>query len=376
MDNIDVQVSSKETDGDSTTEFADDGEGEAAFVVASRQMMQIRNLVEQVAATDVTVLLWGESGVGKEIIARHIHSRSPRAHRPFLKVNCAALPAELLESELFGYEAGAFTGAHKAKPGKFEICNKGTIFLDEIGELPVALQAKLLQVLEDRQFSRLGGRCLVSVDVRIIAATNLNIKEALAAKQFREDLYFRLETFTVQIPPLRERREEIPELLAYFMRLYSTKMNRPQKEFSRGTVDYCMQYSWPGNVRELANFVRRLLIFEEASMACQIPGALGGQEDGKRQKESEGAVEITQLFLQSMDLKSKVKELKARTEKEAINLALKLAKGARTPAARLLNISTKTLLQKMRRYGLEQDGFDPSVPEGRADIGTGVPSRE
>ena len=181
---------------------------------------------------DVPVLLLGESGVGKEVFARRIHRLSPRGHRSFLKVNCAALPCDLLESELFGYEAGAFTGAVKSKPGMFELCNKGTIFLDEIGEIPPALQAKLLQVLQDRQFSRLGGRALVTVDVRILAATNVDICQALTTKMFREDLYYRLSAFTIRIPPLRERGDEILPLLQYFMQRLGLRMGLPPKPIS------------------------------------------------------------------------------------------------------------------------------------------------
>jgi two-component system response regulator AtoC len=187
------------------------------FVAASPVMKKIRSQAALVANVDIPVLLLGESGTGKEVLARLIHKLSPRAHRTFLKVNCAAVPADLLESELFGYEAGAFTGANHAKPGKFELCNKGTILLDEIGEMPPLLQAKLLHVLQDQTFSRLGSRTLVKVDVRILAATNINIPEALASKRLREDLYYRLNAFTMTLPPLRERKEEIPILLKHFM---------------------------------------------------------------------------------------------------------------------------------------------------------------
>jgi DNA-binding NtrC family response regulator len=187
------------------------------FVAASPAMKKIRSQAALVANVDIPVLLLGESGTGKEVLARLIHKLSPRAHRTFLKVNCAAVPADLLESELFGYEAGAFTGATHAKPGKFELCNKGTILLDEIGEMPPLLQAKLLHVLQDQTFSRLGSRTVVKVDVRILAATNINIPEALANKRLREDLYYRLNAFTLSLPPLRDRKEEIPILLKHFM---------------------------------------------------------------------------------------------------------------------------------------------------------------
>ena len=201
------------------------------FVAASPAMKKIRSQAALVANVDIPVLLLGESGTGKEVLARLIHKLSPRAHRTFLKVNCAAVPADLLESELFGYEAGAFTGANHAKPGKFELCNKGTILLDEIGEMPALLQAKLLHVLQDQTFSRLGSRTVIKVDVRILAATNINIPEALANKRLREDLYYRLNAFTMSLPPLRDRKEEIPILLKHFMSRMSESYARCRCRF-------------------------------------------------------------------------------------------------------------------------------------------------
>src|SRR5690242_12000429 len=215
------------------------------FVAASPAMKKIRAQAALVAGVDIPVLLLGESGTGKEVLARLIHKLSPRAHRTFLKVNCAAVPADLLESELFGYEAGAFTGATHPRPGKFELCNKGTILLDEIGEMPPLLQAKLLHVLQDQQFSRLGSRSVVKVDVRILAATNINIPEALATKRLREDLYYRLNAFTLQLPPLRERKEEIPLLLKHFMTQLSEQYARPPLPFSTELLQACISYNWP-----------------------------------------------------------------------------------------------------------------------------------
>src|SRR5437762_8415020 len=237
------------------------------FVAASPAMRKIRSQAALVANVDIPVLLLGESGTGKEVVARLIHKLSPRAHRTFLKVNCAAVPAELLESELFGYEAGAFTGANHAKPGKFELCNKGTILLDEIGEMPPSLQAKLLHVLQDQQFSRLGSRSVIKVDVRILAATNINIPEALSSKRLREDLYYRLNAFTLQIPPLRERREEIPILLKHFMTQLSEEYARPPLPFSPELLQACAIYPWPGNLRELGNFIKRYLVLGDEKLA-------------------------------------------------------------------------------------------------------------
>src|ERR1700737_4169542 len=246
-------------------ELADD----VFFVAASPVMRKLRSQAALVANVDIPVLMLGESGTGKEVMARLIHKLSPRAHRTFLKVNCAAVPGELLESELSGYEAGAFTGANHAKPGKFELCNKGTILLDEIGELPFGLQAKLLHVLQDQTFSRLGGRTVIKVDVRILAATNINIPEALANKRLREDLYYRLNAFTLQVPPLRERKEEIPILLKHFMPNMSELLARAPLPFSPELLQACQNHSWPGNLRELNNFIKRYLVLGDEKLAIQ-----------------------------------------------------------------------------------------------------------
>src|SRR5271165_7021217 len=238
------------------------------FVAASPAMRKIRSQAALVANVDIPVLLLGESGTGKEVLARLIHKLSPRAHRTFLKVNCAAVPADLLESELFGYEAGAFTGATHPKPGKFELCNKGTILLDEIGEMPALLQAKLLHVLQDQTFSRLGSRTVTKVDVRILAATNINIPEALANKRLREDLYYRLNAFTLQLPPLRERKEEIPILLKHFMGHMSESYARSPLPLSPPLMEACLKHSWPGNLRELSNFIKRYLVLGDETLAA------------------------------------------------------------------------------------------------------------
>src|SRR3977135_1361545 len=237
------------------------------FVAASPAMKKIRSQAALVANVDIPVLLLGESGTGKEVLARWIHKLSPRAHRTFLKVNCAAVPADLLESELFGYEAGAFTGATHPKPGKFELCNKGTILLDEIGEMPPLLQAKLLHVLQDQTFSRLGSRTVVKVDVRILAATNINIPQALANKSLREDLYYRLNAFTLSLPPLRDRKEEIPILLKHSMTRMAERYARAPLPLSPALLQACQDHSWPGNLRELNNFLKRYLILGDESLA-------------------------------------------------------------------------------------------------------------
>ncbi len=317
------------------------------FVAASPMMTGILGQLSKIAAIDVPVLLLGESGVGKDVAARMIHKRSPRAQHTFLKVNCAALPAELLESELLGYEAGAFTGANKTKPGKFELCNKGTIFLDEIGEMPASMQAKLLQVLEDKQYPRLGGRSQVRVDVRVVAATNVDIDHALATKRFREDLFYRLNTFTMHLAPLRERRDEIVPLLEHFLRQFSVRMNRPMRPLSREILDNCLKHSWPGNIRELANFAKRFLILDDEH---SILNELNGKDPLLHPVPTNGT-SATPLG-RMVDLKSMLRDLKCKAEREAIVAALEHTKYNRKEAARMLNISAKALLQKLRRYGL------------------------
>jgi two-component system response regulator AtoC len=226
----------------------------------SETMAEVRDLIERVSDTDVTVLIRGESGTGKELVARALHERSLRKDRPFVKVNCAALPSELLESELFGFEKGAFTGAIQQKPGKFEFANHGTMFLDEIGDIGYPLQAKLLQVLQDGEFSRLGGKSDVQVDVRLVAATNKDLEIAVASGEFREDLYFRLNVVTINLPPLRERREEIPVLTDFFLKKYSVQYNKQVASVSADLAERLMTYDWPGNVRQLENMIKRLVV--------------------------------------------------------------------------------------------------------------------
>src|SRR6476660_8911012 len=320
------------------------------FIAASPAMRKIRSQAALVANVDIPVLLLGESGTGKEVLSRLIHKLSPRAHRTFLKVNCAAVPADLLESELFGYEPGAFTGATHAKPGKFELCNKGTILLDEIGEMPPSLQAKLLHVLQDQQFSRLGSRTVIKVDVRILAATNINIPEALANKRLREDLYYRLNAFTLHIPPLRERKEEIPILLKHFMSRMSERYARAPLPLSTELLQACLDYTWPGNLRELSNFIKRFLILGDEKLAVN---ELQPKNDGN-------GTHFDAASRNSGDnnggggLKSLARNAKDEAEAEAINKALEETNWNRKQAAALLKISYKALLYKIRQYGIAQ----------------------
>jgi two-component system, NtrC family, response regulator AtoC len=245
---------------------------------SSDKMREVRDLIARVADTDVTVLIRGESGTGKELVARAIHESSPRRHKTFVKVNCAALPSELLESELFGFERGAFTGAIQQKPGKFEFAHEGTMFLDEISEMHHPLQSKLLQVLQDGEFARLGGRRDVHVDVRIVAATNRDIECAVAAGQFREDLYFRLNVVCITLPPLRQRRDEIPLLTERFLARYSDQYNRPRLTLAEETVRLFNEYEWPGNVRELENLVKRAVVLgSDDSIRRELSNAIAGR---------------------------------------------------------------------------------------------------
>ena len=245
---------------------------------ASDQMNEVRKLIERVADTDVTVLIRGESGTGKELVARGVHTASPRRDRPFVKVNCAALPAELLESELFGFERGAFTGAMQHKPGKFEFANHGTMFLDEISEMGAPLQSKLLQVLQDGEFGRLGGRQDVRVDVRVVAATNRDLESAVDEGQFREDLFFRLNVVCITLPPLRQRREEIGPLTEYFLTRYSEHYNKPVLALASDTLRLFAEYEWPGNVRELENLVKRMVILgSDTPIRRDVADAIAGR---------------------------------------------------------------------------------------------------
>src|SRR5437588_4569610 len=237
--------------------------GGPQIVGEDARLKQVTVALHRAAATDTTVLLEGESGTGKELFARALHALSPRADGPFVAINCAAIPETLLETELFGHEKGAFTGASARKPGKFELAHRGTLFLDEIGDLPLALQAKILRALEEKRFERVGGTALIQVDVRVVAATNRNLKAQVAARQFREDLYFRLSVFPITIPPLRERPDDIPMLAKYFIDRFCRDLNKKPLSFAPSAVDELRHYAWPGNVRELQNCIERAAILTE-----------------------------------------------------------------------------------------------------------------
>ncbi|MFZ0820869.1 MAG: sigma-54 dependent transcriptional regulator [Candidatus Acidiferrales bacterium] len=327
-------------------EYCDQITEDLSFLAASPQMVRIRQQILQIAPVDVPVFIMGESGVGKEVVARMIHLRSVRRTQPFVKVNCAALPGELLESELFGYEQGAFTGAVRSKPGKFELANKGTIFLDEIAEMSSHMQAKLLHVLQDHQYSRLGGRQLIEVDVRVLAATNVDVQEAMKSGRFREDLYYRLNVLSIQIPPLRERSQEIPMLFRHFLQQYSEKFNKEAPVPSQHLLDAAVRYEWPGNLRELENFVKRYVILEddEGSLRELVEMSAARQRTAPRPEST---------VPKDMGLKALVRGLKDEAEMEAIAVALEKTRWCRKDAAKLLGISYKALLYKMRQFNLD-----------------------
>jgi two-component system, NtrC family, response regulator AtoC len=324
-------------------------DGEVFFLASSPAMRKIRSQVTQLAKIEIPVLLLGESGVGKEVVARLIHKLSPRANRPSVKVNCAAIPADLLESELFGYETGAFTGATKTKPGKFELCDQGTILLDEIGEMSPLLQAKLLHVLQDGQFSRLGGRSTLTADFRLLAATNINIEEAIENGTFREDLFYRLNAFTIRIPPLRERREEIEHLMRHFLSDFSSKCNQPRPQLSPRLIQACKQYHWPGNLRELGNFVKRFVVFQdEEQMISELEEK--GSNLGAYAEIQRRAIQVESQDNDAAGLKSLMKDLKHSAEIKVIEEALAATNWNRKMAALRLKISCKALRYKIKQY--------------------------
>jgi two-component system response regulator AtoC len=321
------------------------------------RMREVRDVIEQVADTDITVLVRGESGTGKELVARTLYKLSSRRDKTFVKVNCAALPSELLESELFGFEKGAFTGAQKRKLGKFEYANRGTIFLDEISEMHPSLQAKLLQVLQDGEFSRLGGESDVKVDTRVIAATNRNLEKAVQEGSFREDLYYRLNVVTVQLPPLRDRKDAIPLLVDHFLHRYNAEYRKSLKQLSQETLAVFMQYHWPGNVRELENMVKRMVVLgNEQAVLSEIqlrepPGRGNGESDPFLDLDAVGADLANGS---GVDLKAISKKAAQLAEKRVIERVLHQTRWNRKEAAERLRISYKALLYKMKENGLSE----------------------
>src|SRR5688572_12692749 len=354
----------------------------------SEKMRGIATVIEQVADSDVTVLIRGESGVGKELVSRAIHQRSTRKNRPFVKVNCAALPAELLESELFGHERGAFTGAATTRIGKFEQADTGTLMMDEIGELKPALQSKLLHVLQDAEFTKLGSNKRINVDVRVVAATNRDLEKMLASGEFREDLYYRLKVIELTVPPLRERRDEVPTLTDFFVARYSRKYNRPLKPISDHLRQMFLQYEWPGNIRELENMIKRTVILQDETLvvheiernlqrpvaaaataaapalaaAVAVPAGIGaGVPVGyapaampPQQPAADPVDEVEAPEEGGGSLASVAKAAAIKAERAAIEQTLRQVHWNRRKAAQILGVSYKTLLNKIKECGISR----------------------
>ncbi|KPL18892.1 MAG: hypothetical protein AMJ92_05745 [candidate division Zixibacteria bacterium SM23_81] len=318
------------------------------FVGDSPQMLEVKSMIGQVADSELTVLIRGESGTGKEVVARTLHGLSSRREGPFVKVNCAALPKELLEAELFGYEKGAFTGAFKKKPGRFELASHGTIFLDEIGEMSPDLQAKILQVLEQREFVRVGGIETIQVDVRILCATHRDLEEALTQGRIRADLFYRLNEITLFLAPLRERKEDIPLLVEYMLRRYCRQYNREYRPFSRRNIELLHEYHWPGNVRELENLVKQIVVRgDESIIARTIPRQVSSQPVSA--EENSPYPELTNAP-HGVPLKQATQQAVERTEKALIKSVLNRTNWNRKKAAELLKISYRSLLYKIKEY--------------------------
>jgi two-component system response regulator AtoC len=355
--------------GLSVREQLESGAGSQMLFSHGERMTEVRDVIARVADTDVTVLIRGESGTGKELAARALHGSSLRRGKPFVKVNCAALPAELLESELFGFERGAFTGAFQQKPGKFEFANHGTLFLDEIGEMSFPLQAKLLQVLQDGEFARLGGKHDVRVDVRVVAATNRDLEQAVADKQFREDLFYRLNVVSLTLPPLRDRRDEIPVLSDYFLKKYSLHYDKPLSELSRETMQLFSDYDWPGNVRELENLIKRAVVLDNEALICAdirrgitavadrlVHATAGpGPVSAPAVPAAPPATDATVTADAGNQSLKKISRAAAReAERELIQRTLHRTRWNRKVTAAALGISYKALLYKIRENGLDK----------------------
>jgi two-component system response regulator AtoC len=358
-------------------QLTDDQDRAFLFWGDSPDMQSIATVIEQVSDSDVTVLIRGESGVGKELVARAIHQRSSRRDRPFVKVNCAALPAELLESELFGHEKGAFTGAAMTRVGKFEQADTGTIFLDEIAEMKAALQAKLLHVLQDAQFTKLGSNKSIDVDVRIVAATNRDLEAMMLRGEFREDLYYRLKVIEVTVPPLRERRGEILHLTEFFIDRYARRYNRPQRQLSPELSQLFQSYEWPGNIRELENMIKRIVILQDESLVVRemsraprttVAYAAAGIGDPRvaaadepEDLDVEGADEEPQpevpvaMAPAGSRLADVAKAAAVKAERAIIEETLKQVRWNRRRAAEQLGVSYKTLLNKIKECGISRE---------------------
>jgi nitrogen regulation protein NR(I) len=336
-------------------EERDVADGRWGIIGRSAGMLDVFAVLERVADTPSTVLITGESGTGKELVARALHENSSRRDKPFIKVNCAAIPRDLMESELFGYERGAFTGAVSSKPGRFELASGGTLFLDEIGTIPVEMQVKLLRALQESEFERVGGIKTIRVDVRLVAATNSDIKKEIAAGAFREDLYYRLNVVPIRLPPLRERIDDLPLLAEHFMGKFDARLRKKVRAIEPEAERLLVGYPWPGNVRELENVIERSVLFADAELirAQDLPPEVRGlSETPRAPTASQPAISDTPS---SDGLKEQVKAATIKLERELIRRALDQTSGNVTHAARLLKISRKGLQLKMKELGLRDD---------------------
>jgi DNA-binding NtrC family response regulator len=325
--------------------------GAPRIIGEDAKLRQVSQQLHRAAATDATVLLEGESGTGKELFARALHALSPRAEGPFVAINCAAIPDTLLETELFGHEKGAFTGAAARKPGRFEMAHRGTLFLDEIGDLPLALQAKILRALEEKRFERVGGTQSLHVDVRVVAATNRNLKQRVAERQFREDLFFRLSVFPIQIPPLRERADDVITLARHFVDKFCRDLNKKPLALGPGVLDELRAYAWPGNVRELQNSIERAVILCEGDTIHSRHLNLSFRQAAAAQPEASPweQIDLTGTMADAL------RRVTTEVERRKMDQALRDAGGNKHRAADVLQISYKTLLQKLKEHGLADD---------------------
>jgi two-component system nitrogen regulation response regulator GlnG len=336
---------------------------ELGIIGRSEPMQQVFKLIGQVAASDATALITGESGTGKELVARAIYHHSDRNRQPFLAVNCAAIPEQLLESELFGHEKGAFTGATTQRIGKFEQCNKGTIFLDEIGDMTPATQTKILRVLQSGTFERVGGNQPIQVDARVIAATNKALEAAVAAKQFREDLFYRLNVVRIHIAPLRDRRDDIPLLVNYFLKKLAREQQRPPKSIAASVIKLLKKYHWPGNVRELENAIRRAHIMakSDAILQSDLPPEISGQSPGGApvpgvagEAAATDAAALARQLFQWARRDPKLEVISA-VERELVIQALKETNNNQVHAAKLLGITRATLRKRIEKFGIQRE---------------------
>jgi transcriptional regulator with GAF, ATPase, and Fis domain len=333
-------------------------EPHASPLFLGAQVESIRAALKMLAVSDVPVVFQGETGSGKEVLARELHALSPRASMPFLKLNCAAVPLDLLESELFGYERGAFTGAIGCKPGKFEMADGGTILLDEVGDMDIALQAKLLHVLQDKEFQRLGATETIRVDVRVLTATHRDLRKEIAAGRFREDLYYRLNVVTIQVPPLRDRKDEILPLAEFFLDKHCVP-GAPRRVLTPELRGALLSHVWPGNVRELENVVRRFLVFGDAAALIQELETRPVGEQNHRRRAGESAVDGSATGWNGAlppPTLTRVEQDRRKVETDAILSALTHSQWNRRKAAALLNVDYKGLLYRMKKLGLNRNG--------------------